>query len=145
MITDALLQMSVAQGSITTAATYLSTNTIDLGVARDIGSGQSLFVLFSIDTAFASGTAVQFQIITSAAANLSSPTVLASTAAIPDATLVAGYSFVMPVPPVVGSGQRYLGVQYVTTGTHTTGAVTAQIVIGYVDVNYYARGYSQTL
>lgn len=56
-------------------------------------------------------------------------TVLASTAAIAEATLVAGYRFLMPaIPfPVV---QRYLGLRYVI-GTHalTSGNITAGLVL----------------
>lgn len=143
MITDALLLLSSAQANITTAATYVSTNTIDLGVARDVGAGRGLYVLFNVDTTFGGGTAIQFQIITSASADLSSPTVLSSSRAIADATLVAGYQFVMPVPPVVGNGQRYLGVQYVGTGTHNAGAISARVVLD-ADVapKYYAKGYT---
>lgn len=143
MYTDALLLLSSAQANIAGAATYVSTNTIDLGVARDIGAGEGLYVLFNVETAFAGGTAVQFQIITSASADLSSSTVLSSTPAVVDATLVAGYTFVMPVPPVVGNGQRYLGVQYVGTGIHSAGAISARVVLDAVAApKYYAKGYT---
>lgn len=142
MITDALLLLSDAQASVRAVGTYVSTNTIDLGVARDIGAGEGLYVLFTVDVAFAGGTGVDFQIITSAAANLGSPTVLATSGVRADALLVVGYNFFMPVPPVVGNGQRYLGVQYVGTGTHTLGSVSARVVLDAAGVKYYASGYS---
>jgi hypothetical protein len=40
MITDALLQLESAQVLVRAAGTYVSTNTIDLSVNRDIGSGE---------------------------------------------------------------------------------------------------------
>ena len=81
MITDAQLLFSDQQADVRNAATYVSTNTVDLGVARDIGNGQTLYVDFIVDDAFTGGTSVQFQVISSAAANLGTPTVLATTPA----------------------------------------------------------------
>ena len=142
MITDAQLLLSDAQANVRNAGTYVSTNTIDLGVARDVGNGERLFVDFNVDVAFAGGTSVQFQIITSAAADLSSPTVIDSTAAIVDATLVAGYRVQLPIPPVQGNGQRYLGVQYVGVGTHSAGSVSARVVHQIDNRDLYASGFT---
>ena len=65
MLTDALLQLSSAQAVTTTA---VSTNTIDLGTARDIGTGEDLYAVITVDeAATASGSAtVNFQVNTSA-------------------------------------------------------------------------------
>lgn len=128
MITDRQNQVSSAQAL--TSGTIVSTDTIDLGQARDIGAGEMIFLHLNVDVVFAGGTSVQPQLITSAAANLSSPTVLGSLPALTLAQLTAGASFVFPIPETnpQGRGQRYLGVQYVIVGTFTTGAVTAAIV-----------------
>jgi len=146
MITDALLLLSDAQADIRNAATYVSTNTVDLGVTkRDQGVGERLFVLFTVDVAFAGGTAVYAQIITSAAANLGSPTVLATSPTFADATLVAGFNFYMPIPPrplATTAAQRYLGVQYVGTGTHSAGSISARIVKDVTDLTYFPSGFS---
>ena len=45
MITDAFLRLSDAQALTTTA---VSTNTIDLGVARDVGAGEEIYVYFTV-------------------------------------------------------------------------------------------------
>ena len=60
MITDQLLRLSDAQGPIT--ATAVSTNTVDLQVARDIGEGRELYVVFTVTTAFtgAAGNSITF-------------------------------------------------------------------------------------
>lgn len=139
MITDALLQLSSAQ-AVTTSA--VSTNTIDLSQARDIGPGEDITIAISVDTtATAAGAAtVNFQLITSAAANLSSPTILVQTDAIPKASLIAGARFNLQIPHQTvqqgtALGQRYLGVQYtVATGPLTAGAFSATGVFDFADV-----------
>ena len=132
MLLDALLQLSNAQA---VTATAVSTNTIDLSQSRDIGPGENLHVVIAVDTAAtAAGAAtVTFQIISSAAANLSSPTVLAQTDAIPKTDLLVGRKpIVIDLSPAVllaqPIGQRYLGIQYtVGTGPLTAGAFTAYL------------------
>lgn len=142
MITDAQLLFSDQQADVRNAATYVSTNTVDLGVARDIGNGQTLYVEFTVDDAFTGGTSVQFQVISSAAAALTSPTVLATTPAIVDATLITGYRTQLAIPPVVGNGQRYLGVQAVGVGTHSAGKFSARLVLQVDNHDYYASGFT---
>lgn len=142
MILDRQLLLSENQDLSQNTGTYVSTNTIDLlatGVipgrlgglpVSDIGRGNAPELLVQVTETFTSGTSstVQAQLITSATDNLGSPTVIASTAAIAHATLVAGYQFRLAVPP--GIAQRYLGVQYVIGGAATTaGTVTAGIVL----------------
>ena len=142
MITDAFLRLSDAQALTTTA---VSTNTIDLGVARDVGAGEEIYVYFTVHTALAGGTSVTFQVVTSAAANLGTPTVVGSTTAVPTASLVAGYKTAVRVNPTVfTNGQRYLGAQYTISGTYTSGAVTADIVLDIADQKLYASGFSVT-
>ena len=50
MITDALLRVSEDQALTTTA---VSTNTVDLSVARDMGEGTPLYMNFAVTTALA--------------------------------------------------------------------------------------------
>jgi hypothetical protein len=130
MLLDALLQLSAAQA---VTATAVSTNTVDLKSARDIAPGNDIYAVIDVEqTVLAAGAAtVAFEIISSAAADLSSPTVLVSTAPIGKAELTAGrrpISIAIPdsilnAQPV---GQRYLGVRYtVATGPLTAGQFTA--------------------
>lgn len=130
MITDAQLTLASAQAL---TATAVSPNTIDLSQARDIGSGEDVRVYFNVDTALTSAgaTTLQIQIITSAAANLSSPTILAQSDAIPKASLVAGFNFELVVPKSVinALGQRYLGLQLtVNVANFSAGAYSAGLV-----------------
>jgi hypothetical protein len=145
MITDSLLSLSSAQVVTASAAT---TNTLDLGTKRDIGEGKQLQMLFTVDvTAAATGGAsnVTFQVIASDNADLSSPVVLAATAAIPKGTLVAGYEIALPIPAQLGSlGHRYLGGYYaVDTNNLTSGKFDCTIVEALEDgKKSYASGFS---
>jgi len=148
MITDALLQLSAAQP---VTATAVSTNTIDLGVNRDVGAGEDIYATFGVDvSAAAAGAAtVAFEVITAPDAALATPTVLVSSGDIPVADLAAGRAPIsLPIPqsaltnlPV---GQRYLGVRYVvTTGPLTAGSFTANITDSEVSVGkHYASGFN---
>lgn len=145
MITDKLLRVSEDQdlGSAD-AETVLSTNTIDLSVARDIGEGKELFMNFAVTEAFAGGTSCQFQVIVSAAEALTSPVVVGSSAVVAEADLVLGKNIAVAINPQVASlGLQYLGAQYVVAGTNTAGMVTADIVEAIQDgKKFYASGFS---
>lgn len=148
MRTDALLQLSSAQA---VTASAVSTNTIDLGEDRDIGSGRDLYAVVNVDeTVTAAGAAtVTVQVIASASSDLSNPTVLSQSGPIPKADLVAGRKpIVVPIAPgaltSLPIGQRYLGVNYeVATGPLTAGKFSATITDSQVDVGKnYPSGFS---
>jgi len=141
MITDSLLRVSEDQALTTTA---VSTNTIDLSVARDMGEGTALYMNFAVTTALANGTSVKFEVITSASANLGTPTVIGSSAAIVTASLTLGKNIVVTLnPSIAGKGQRYLGARYTIAGTFNAGKVTADIVETIGDgQKYYASGFT---
>ncbi len=143
MYIDGNLQPSTAQAVTSTA---VSEDTIDLQNRRDIGAGHELTMYFTVDTtATADGAAtVTFQVIGSAAANLSSATVLGSTGPIALAGLTAGNRYAVKInPQLFGTGFRYLGANYVVaTGPLTAGAFTASVVLDVADKKDYASGYS---
>lgn len=146
MFLDALLMLSDAQAL---TATALSTNTIDLGnptVSRRIGTGEPMVLAVQVDVAadFTTGDETySVQIVSSAAAALTSPTVLAQFT-LTAAQLAAGKKFSLPVPAGM-PGQRYLGVNYVLGGTTPTVTVTASIMprsMAEAEYTYYPKGYS---
>ena len=141
MITDSLLRVSEDQAITTTA---FSTDTIDLGTARDIGEGTALYMNFCVTTALANGTSVKFEVVTSANANLSSPTVVGSSDVILTAALTAGKNVVVRInPDIAGKGKRYLGARYTVAGTFNAGKVTADVVETIGDgQKYYASGFT---
>lgn len=141
MITDKLLRVSEDQALTTTA---VSTNTIDLSVARDVGEGQELFMNFAVTAALTGGTSVKFEVISSASADLSTPTVIGSSDAIVSASLVAGKNVAVRINPNIAStGQRYLGARYTIVGTYSAGTVTADVVATIQDgKKFYASGFT---
>ena len=142
MITDALVKVSAAQALTTTA---VSTDKIDLSVARDIGEGENLFMFFSVDTTLAGGTSVKFEVVVADDAAISSNvTVVGSTDAVLTASLAAGYSTAVRINPIIGSlGKRYLAARYTISGTYSSGAVSAQIVNNIQDgKKFYASGFT---
>lgn len=144
MICDALLLLSDAQA---VTADAVSTNTIDLGASspsREIGTGEPLVVLITVDVAADITTGDEtyaFEVIQSANANLSSPTVV-NRRVLTAAQLAAGAIFAMPIPPGTPSA-RYLGMNYDVGGTTPTMTVTAQVVPqSFVDqIKPYAKNY----
>ncbi len=106
-----------------TTGSTLSTNTVDLGTARDIGEGKDTFLRAQIGVAFLGLTSLEIQAIAADDAALTSNvTVIGSTGAIPLASLTLGARFVAQTNPRIGSkGQRYLGARFVVVGTSTAG------------------------
>ena len=101
---------------------------------------------FAVSTALANGTSVKFEVVSSANANLSSPTVIGSSDAVLTAALTAGKNVVVRInPDIAGKGQRYLGARYTVSGTYNAGKVTADVVETIGDgQKYYASGFTVT-
>jgi hypothetical protein len=142
MITDKNLRVSTDQAVTTTA---VSSDTIDLSVARDIGEGHNLLMNFAMTEAFAGGTSTNFEVIIADNAALSSNVVVVgSSGAIATAGLTLGTNVAVRINPLIGSlGKRYIGARYTVSGTNTAGKVTADIVETIQDgKKFYASGFS---
>ena len=141
MFTDKLLRVSEDQAVTSTA---VSTDTIDLVQARDIGEGTPLYMNFAVTTAMTGGTSIKFEVITSANANLSSPTVIGSSDAIATANLTLGKNVVVRFNPLIAEkGERYIGARYTVSGTYNGGKITADVVETIGDGRkYYASGFT---
>lgn len=136
MIMDELLEFCDAETLETATGTALEGDVIDLGAAgEDIGNGEPLYVVIQVDTAVTSAGAatVKFEVASDAQAAIAtdgSATVHVSTEAIAKASLVAGYTRILPLPPGAGNDyERYLGVlATVGTAALTAGKINAFIV-----------------
>lgn len=145
MIIDAQNLFSSAQA---VTATAVSTNTVDLSQNREIFAGREIEIFINVDTTVTSAGAstVNFQVITSASAALTSPTIVVQTDAIPKASLAQGARLMLRCPSafINNLGQRYLGIQYtVGTGPLTAGSFTVGVTCDFNDVpKYYPSGYA---
>jgi hypothetical protein len=142
MITDKFLRVSDAQAVTTTA---VSTDKIDLSQAREIGEGDDLFMVFTVGTAFAGGTSINFNVTVADDAALSTnATTIGMSGVIVTASLTAASQFVVRLNPQIASlGRRYLGATYTVVGTMSAGTVTADIVTDIQDGRKsYASGFA---
>lgn len=152
MILDNFLQLSGSWSNgtwtgqtVTGTGSVLSTNTVDLGTARDVGEGSDLYMHVGVVTAFTGLTSLEMQVIVADDAGLTTNvTVVGTTGAIAVASLTLGARFVAQVNPQVRSlGRRYLGARYVITGTGTAGALVSDIGIDVQDgQKFYANGFA---
>ncbi len=154
MMVDALLALSgsitgntvTGQATFASSASVLSTNTVDLGIARDIGQGSDYaFGRFEVTTAFTGGTSAEFQIITADDAALTTNVkVIGTTGAIPVASLTVGARLVCDINPVIGTkGQRYIGGRTVNVGANSAGSIYADIGAEIQDgQKFYGSGFA---
>jgi hypothetical protein len=136
MFIDAQLLFSDAQAL---SATGLATNVVDFGIARAMGSGEPMAVVFQVDVAADQGTGdetYQFDIematnaaITTGRRLLNRRIFQAGTPTAPNEDadlLVAGFIFAMPLPPsLISEAAAFLAVRYTLTGTTPTLTVTS--------------------
>lgn len=136
MMIDLQHRFSSAQA---VTASAVGTNVIDLSVARSIGSGEPMGVVFLCTVAADQTTGDEdytFDVeVASTAAQDTAVKLLGRrvfesgtpTAPAEDADLlVAGFKFVIPIPPVgTSEDERYLGIRYVTAGTSPAITMTA--------------------
>lgn len=111
-----------------TTGTQYSTDKYDTGLANhpNINTGNELKVLVVVTTTFTGGTSLQVNVVESANADLSSPTVIHTGAVTAEAALTAGTRLIATALP--RTTKRYLGLQFVTVGTHGAGAIWGGLV-----------------
>lgn len=123
MLLDATTRVTGATPQAITA-TAVSVNSLDLGGAgRDIGPGE--MVPFQVRTvaAFATGTSLTVDIVSSAVTALTSPTVHVSSGAILTAALTANKVIMEGVIPR-GVALQHLGARFTVAGSnYTTGSL----------------------
>lgn len=136
MILDELLEFADATAMNTGAAgSYLIGDVIDLSViGRDIGNGQPVYCVITIDTlpVSATGTA-EFKIVSDAQAAIAtdgSATLHASFGAKLAAAMTAGSKFVIALPQELPTYERYLGIiQTTAVAAFSAGKINAFLTL----------------
>lgn len=145
MILDERTEFADAATITTSTGRSAFGDVIDSSVARDLGNGRQLAVIFQITTAVTSGgaTTITFEFVSDAAeppAADGTETLHAASADIAKASLVAGYEIPLMVGPEGSLAfERYLGVQTVVSTTAlSTGAANAFLVLDFASWKSYA-------
>jgi len=114
------------------AGTYLVGDQIDLGAARDVGNGEPVYLVITVDTLPTSGgsATAQFQLASDASASIAtdgSASVHLETKAFTNAQMAAGTVLAAIALPMEGVAyERYLGILQVTgTAAFTGGKINA--------------------
>lgn len=140
MIQDAQNQFSKTQ-AVTIAAA--STNLIDFGIARDLGVGENLFLVVTVDVALTdansnSGCRVDVETCSSAAFGTNA---VAQTFTIPAVSAI-GAKFVQRLQPLAWN-ERYARLKFTpTTDALTAGSFTSEIVKDADLYTTYKKGYT---
>jgi len=113
------------------AGTYNIGDLINMEDVRDLGQGNPLYLVVTVETTATSGGSAtgQFQLVSDATSTISTTTqtVHAVSAAHAVASMVAGYSiFVIALPQEGTVYEQYLGIQQITgTAAFTAGKIDA--------------------
>jgi len=146
MISDKLA--TLAQGTALNtggAASYTIGDVVDLGSAYAFNDIDDLYLVITVDvTATSGGSATaSFSLLTDDNASMSSPTAVVTTAAIPVATLVAGYRVGAIAIPKAAGFERYIGLRQTTAvAAFTAGAVNAFLTTDVQTWRAYTDGIS---
>ena len=141
MILDANLLFSDAQAVTATAA---STNYIDVGLPRNIGVGEPLYVVTTVDVALTDSGSDSTVAVTLEGDSTTTFTPDASQAlyTIP-ALAAAGSVYIARINPGLAGDYRYMQLKYtVSGGDLTTGSFTSFITKDIQAYKSYAKGYT---
>lgn len=158
MILDVLEKLAASQ-AITASA--VGSNVKDLTIDRNIGSGEPMCVVFNVEVAADSTTGDEnytFDVETcsdaaqTTARRLLGRRVFESTPTAPAeavSLLVAGFIFIIPIPPIpLSETERYMGVRCIAAGTTPTITYTAYLqplrMAEFAVKPAYPRGYTFT-
>lgn len=145
MILDERLEFADATSAILAVGNAIIGDVVDLGATptlRNLGNGEVMYWVVQVDTDFVGATSTTtFELSSDSTANLAtSRTVHASTGAIPVASLVAGYTKIIPLP-VEATYERYLGVwETVATANVTAGKINSFLTHDVAKYTVYPDG-----
>ncbi len=130
MYCDRELQLSSDQDIGAGGGTAVSTNTVNLGAAKNLAKGKQLYIAFFITETFATSDSINFQVVTDTETALGSPTIQGETGVITIGNLTADREpILLPISNVLGTEEQYLGARYVEAGSSSSaGKITAYVV-----------------
>lgn len=150
MIHDKLGEFGDAHTIPTSATgTYRLPNQIDLQVARDIGSGQPVYLVIGVDTGIGStGSATAlFKLVSDDTATFSTTGGASEhvvTSAIAKTVLATGYQMVFPLPMEGVNYERYLGLMVtIATAKLNAGKINAYLTQTPPKIEYYDDAIAQ--
>lgn len=108
-----------------------STNIIDLGnddsAVQALNEKGELELFVQVTTAFANATSMSVTLTSDDSSTFASETTVLASAAVAEASLVAGYQFKLGKLPRIN--EQYIRLTYTVVGTHNAGAVTAGLIL----------------
>jgi len=132
MILDERTEFADAVTLPTAVATANVGDIIDSSVARDLGQ-RPVYLVIQVDTAVVGTTStVQFKLVSDSTSTISTTTATEHyiSAAIPEATLVAGFQMVIPLPGESPAYERFLAIQTVNAvNVLTAGVINAFLTL----------------
>lgn len=146
MIIDKLTEIADAASADTSGTGRKVIGTaIDLAPARDLGAGTPLWMVFTVDTAFAGTNAtVSFEIVSDAQSPVAvdaTATIHAATKLFPITALVQGFKFAVPLPAISPDYEQYLGIiTNIGTAALTAGKLNAFLADHAPDWKVYPNG-----
>lgn len=139
MITDKLLRVSDSQAVAATGADVASTDFINFNniaatnKSRDVGMGETLYALFTINTAPTAGTSIEFQIQvgTASGGTFTSTDTVSKRGGILIANLTTGTQIILPIPPhsLAGTSSHALRANYFCSGAIAGAVITCDIIL----------------
>lgn len=160
MITDKLLRVSDSQavagadGATIASTDFINFNNISAtNKARDVGMGETLYALFTINTAPTAGTSIEFQIqagtvssnpLTPTTGTFTATETLTKYGGIAIASLPAGKQILLTIPPfsLTGISAHGLRAAYYLSGAIAGAVITCDIILDPQQLSkYYPSGF----
>ena len=123
-------------------ATAVSSNVVDLGIDGNLGIGEPMAVVISVEVALDDTDADETYVFTVQSGSTATPTTVIATKTATRGD-VAGTKYVLPIP-ADQSADRYLRLNYTLGGTTPSGTVSAFLIPQNMIDNYvkYADGFT---
>ncbi len=122
MILDERLEFADAAAVALNTSSQILGDVIDTGAfTKDLGAGETLYLVIQVSTVFGGAGNVTFQLYSHTSTTVNSGTSHYTTGALAYTVYTAGYTIAIALP--AASYAQYLGIYETTSGNLTSGAV----------------------